>query len=154
MTQWTNTGRWTVVAAMLAAAACDSGGQPALSGSSGAAPAVALAAVPAPYAGKTNPVGNDPVALEAGKKTFTTYCVSCHGDSGRGDGPASAVLNPKPRNLSDRDYVMTLGDDRMFWRISEGGASGPPNSAMPQWKASLKEEEVWQVVAYVRSLAK
>lgn len=38
--------------------------------------------------------------LDAGKKLFSTTCVTCHGDAGKGDGPGGVALNPKPRNFS------------------------------------------------------
>ncbi len=103
-----------------------------------------LPAPPAAYAGKTNPLGAD--AVEAGKQVFTTYCVSCHGEQGHGDGPAASSLDPKPKNIAELQKV--AGDDYLFWRISEG----VDGTAMVAWKTTLKEEEIWQVIAYLRTL--
>lgn len=133
------------------------GGQPAAPSSTEAVPHAAdhpaALVVPEAYAAKTNPLTNDVATLNAGKKIFTTNCATCHGDLGRGDGPTAAALaEPKPRNLSDKTYVSTLSDGHMLWRISEGGASGPQGSAMPPWKDTLKEDEIWKVIVYVRSL--
>ncbi|MCC6146605.1 MAG: c-type cytochrome [Anaerolineaceae bacterium] len=102
--------------------------------------------VPAAYKGKTNPMANDSAAAEKGKGIYTTNCASCHGDSGKGDGPAGASLDPHPGNL---DVAQANGDDYLFWRISEGGMTAPFNSSMPAWKAILSEDEIWQVVAYI-----
>jgi len=99
---------------------------------------------PAAYAGKTNPLGPD--AAEAGKQVFTTHCVLCHGEQGHGDGPAAASLDPKPANIAELQKV--AGDDFLFWRISEG----VEGTAMVAWKKTLKEEEIWQVIAYLRTL--
>lgn len=156
---------WTAgfAGALLIGAAACGGGAPAPGASSApaaapAAPAAApaaLAAVPAPYAGMKSPLAEgDQAAIDAGKKIFAENCATCHGETGHGDGPAAAALDPKARNLTEPGYISALGDDRLMWRISEGGPSGPPNSAMPPWKDVLKEEQRWQVIAYVRSLAK
>jgi mono/diheme cytochrome c family protein len=115
------------------------------------------AAMPDEYADLVNPVAGDEaaiaVAVAAGKATFATYCVSCHGEGGQGDGPAAEALNPKPANLADGTMMMDMGDSYMFWRVSEGGAMEPFNSAMPAWKSSLSEEQRWQLVMFVRSLS-
>jgi mono/diheme cytochrome c family protein len=105
-------------------------------------------AVPSAYAGKTNPLGAD--AAAAGKVTFDERCASCHGATGAGDGAASAGLDPKPANLATEGK--TLGDDFLFWRISEGGGMEPFNSSMPAWKGILTEEQIWQLVSYIKSL--
>ena len=85
-----------------------------------------------------------------GKEIFAGKCAPCHGLTGHGDGPAAASLQPKPRNLSDAKYVSTLSDERMFKTISEGGAAVGKSPAMPSWKSSLSEADIWNVIAYVR----
>lgn len=91
-----------------------------------------------------NPVGRAEGA-KAGKAIFETNCAMCHGASGKGDGPAGAALNPKPRNLTDR-AVQAETDGELFWKISEG------RGAMPPWK-QLPEKDRWSLVRYIRSLA-
>ena len=103
-----------------------------------------LATVPAEYAGKTNPLGSD--AAIAGADVFKTNCVTCHGDNGEGDGIASQSLDPKPANLID--LSKQVGDDYLFWRVSEG----KPGTSMVAWKGILTEEQVWQVVTFIRTL--
>lgn len=107
-------------------------------------------AVPAEYVGKTNPMESKADVVAAGKTVYEANCLSCHGTTGTGDGPAGAALNPKPGNL-----VQVAADDpvdRIFWRISEGGMQAPFNSSMPAWKGVLSEDERWQVVSYIKSL--
>ena len=104
---------------------------------------------PAEYAGKSNPLDGDPTAADAGKETYTKNCISCHGESGRGDGAAAASLDPPPGNLA-RDQK-EMSDAYMLWRISEGGMMDPFNSVMPAWKAVYSEDEIWQVVTYLRT---
>lgn len=105
---------------------------------------------PAPYAGKSNPLASQARTIEAGKQTFRVYCASCHGETGMGDGPASGSLNPKPQPIAQTESQ--LSDDYLYWRIAEGGLMEPFMSAMPAWKSALSEEQIWQVVIYLRSL--
>jgi mono/diheme cytochrome c family protein len=103
-----------------------------------------LAPVPAEYAGLTNPLGAD--AARAGADVFRTNCEMCHGPQGHGDGPAGASLEPKPGNLAD---VQTkAGDDYLFWRIHDG----KPGTSMVAWKGILSDEQIWQAVAFIRTL--
>ncbi len=109
---------------------------------------------PSEYAQLTNPFAGDAVAIAAGQTIFNINCASCHGPQGQGDGLAAAALNPKPANLADRQMLDSLSDGYLFWRVSEGGALAPFNSAMPAWKAALSEEQRWQVISYIRSLGR
>lgn len=104
--------------------------------------------VPADYAGKTNPLGAD--ATAAGQTLYGVQCASCHGDSGKGDGPAGQALTPPAANLVDS--ASANGDDYLYYRIAEGGAMDPFNSSMPPFKNVLSEDEIWQVVSYINTL--
>ncbi len=104
----------------------------------------APAAVPAEFAGKTNPLGTD--AATAGAAIFKNNCTACHGEQGHGDGPAGAALSPRPKNLPD--LASTVGDDYLFWRIS----TGRDGTAMVAWKGVLTDEQIWQVVSFIRTL--
>lgn len=103
-----------------------------------------LATVPAEYAGKTNPLGAD--AATSGAEVFKTNCESCHGPQGHGDGPAGAALDPAPKNLAD--LQTRAGDDYLFWRIS----TGKEGTSMVAWKGVLTDEQIWQAVAFIRTL--
>ncbi len=100
--------------------------------------------VPAEYAGKTSPLGAD--AATAGAEVFKTNCVSCHGPQGHGDGPAGAALDPAPKNLAI--LAPTVGDDFLYWRIN----TGKEGTSMVAWKGVLTDEQIWQAVAFVRTL--
>jgi len=89
---------------------------------------------------------------EEGKKLYGQFCASCHGQSGKGDGPAAAALNPKPRDHTDKAYMSKLTDDDMLNVIKNGGASVGKSPLMPPWGASLKDEQIRDIIAYVRTL--
>ena len=79
------------------------------------------------------------------KKAVETNCVSCHGASGKGDGPAAAALPPpKPANWTS-DAVQKQTDGEIFWKLSNG------RGAMPPWK-HLPDNERWEIVNYIRTL--
>jgi len=92
----------------------------------------------------------DPVA---GKATYEKVCAMCHGKTGKGDGPTAAVLNPKPRNHTDGNYMNTLKDDYLFKVVKEGGQSVGKSQLMPAWAAQIKDPDIWNTIAYIRTLA-
>lgn len=108
------------------------------------------APIPAEYAGLTNPIPADEESLARGAETYANLCATCHGDGGMGDGPAGVSLDPVPAPIAHTSQM--LGDDYLFWRISEGGAMEPFNSAMIAWKDSLDENARWDVINYIRAL--
>lgn len=106
---------------------------------------------PAEYASLTNPFDGDNQAITAGMAVYETNCASCHGAQGFGDGPAAAALEPKPASLADAEMMDELSDGYLFWRVNEGGLFDPFNSVMPAWKNALSEDEIWQVLSYIRT---
>ena len=120
-----------------------------LSGCGSSAPAVDKP-VPASFAGKTNPVAKDAAAIDAGKQIYTDNCATCHGDSGKGDGPGGASLNPKPASLAT--LLPAKQDDFVFWVVSEGGAASGKSASMVAWNSTLSADEIWQTIAYIRTL--
>lgn len=105
---------------------------------------IVLTPVPAEYAGMTNPLGSE--AAGDGAAIYKNYCASCHGETGKGDGVAGASLEPKPKDLSELSAI--VGDDYLFWRIS----NGKEGTAMIGWGGVLDDEQIWQVVSFIRTL--
>ncbi len=89
-----------------------------------------------------------------GKPLFDQYCAGCHGPTGKGDSPAAAALNPKPRDLSDKTYAASLKDQYLLQIIKGGGAAVKKSPLMPAMGNTLKEDQIKDVIAYLRSLAK
>ena len=110
------------------------------------------ATIPEPYHGLANPVPAEQASLDRGAELYSTLCASCHGDGGMGDGPAGASLDPAPAPVAHTSQMM--GDDMLFWRISEGGGMAPFDSAMPAWKDALDEQARWDLINYVRALGR
>ena len=102
---------------------------------------------PARAARKKNPIPADDKSIAAGKDVYAHQCRSCHGDRGKGDGPGSKDLNPKPRDLGAQN-VADQSDGALFWKITEG------KKPMPSFEKTMTEEQRWQVVNYIRTYAK
>lgn len=85
---------------------------------------------------------------KSGGAKFQTLCATCHGPSGKGDGPAALSLNPKPRDLTKT----TKSDADLKKIIAKGGAAAGLSPTMPAWGASLSPAEIDNVIAYIRSV--
>jgi len=90
---------------------------------------------------------------KAGKAKYDANCVGCHGATGKGDGAAAAALNPKPQDHTDGKIMNALSDKYLFDIIKDGGAAVKKAPVMPSNK-KLTDQEIWDIVAYIRSLAK
>jgi mono/diheme cytochrome c family protein len=90
----------------------------------------------------TFPKGADAVS---GREIYVNTCIRCHGIDGKG--ALGIKLVPSPADLTS-PVVQDRLDGTLFRRIHEG----KPNTAMGAWKHSLSDEEIWDVLAYVRTL--
>ncbi|MGH7409083.1 MAG: c-type cytochrome [Candidatus Methylomirabilales bacterium] len=90
---------------------------------------------------------------KAGKAGYDLLCGSCHGASGKGDGPAAASLPAKPQTLADGKYMNNLTDQHLFSVIKGGGASVGKSPLMPPWGSQLGDQDIWNLVSYIRSMA-
>lgn len=89
----------------------------------------------------------DPVAVSRGQELFAQNCVVCHGSGAKGDGPGAASLTSKPADLTGGHSLMHSDDDYAYW--VENGIAG---TDMPAFGDTLDQEQIRDVVAYVRSL--
>lgn len=105
--------------------------------------------IEAAYADKSNPLELTHQVLETGEQLYTSYCASCHGESGHGNGPAASSLDTNPANIAAFSRMPMANDAYLYWTIAEGGA--PVDSAMPAFKDSLEEEEIWSLISYLRA---
>lgn len=90
---------------------------------------------------------------KAGKAKYDASCVGCHGKTGKGDGAAAAALNPKPQDHTDGKIMNALSDKYLFDIIKDGGAAQKKAAIMPASGKKLGDQEIWDIVAYIRSLA-
>jgi len=95
-----------------------------------------------------NPFPPDTASIARGRELYEQQCVSCHGLSGRGDGPLAASLRPRP---ADFRVHMAAGhtDGELFTWLSKG----VPGTAMPPFEAQISETDRWHLVNYIRGFA-
>jgi cytochrome c oxidase cbb3-type subunit 3 len=124
------------------AAGCDT--QPIETAPAGGMPPVKTPIGPIPGAQQAvklsmNPYAQNQVALQEGRRLFVWYnCAGCHGGhAGGGMGPS----------LRDQVWIYGDSDAHVFSSIAQGRAHG-----MPAWGTKLPEEQIWKLVAYVKSL--
>ena len=135
---------------------------PAWQGSTSAS--VALASIVALFAGTTlvfgldvhqpvgfvtvNPRTGVPGSVENGQVLFETNCVTCHGRSGKGDGPLAVQITPPPPDLTQ--HIPFHNDGTIFIWLTDGMPLDTDVKRMPAFKSSLSEDERWDVVNYLR----
>jgi len=94
------------------------------------------------------------VDLAAAKKDFVRFCSKCHGNEGKGDGPQADALTTKPRDFTDCTRMKKETDDTLFTAVKEGGEAVHLSKDMPAWKDGMDDDEIHDLVGYVRGLCK
>jgi mono/diheme cytochrome c family protein len=110
---------------------------------------VSLSAQNADAAKMKNPVPVSAASIAAGKASYVKYCQFCHGETAKGDGKM-APKDSHPSDLTDAKWDHGSTDGEIFMAIQAGPA---PNSVMKGFKARMSDQQIWEVVDYVRSLA-
>ena len=100
------------------------------------------------------PPPSTPKLVALGKQIYAQQCAACHGIGGRGDGEATYLLYPKPRDLVAARYrqVSTWEGVPTDQDIFDTITRGMPGSAMPSWQ-HLPREQRWALVYYIKSLS-
>lgn len=129
---------------------------------------------PEAYWFRANPLEATQENIAAGKRLYEEEsrpipCARCHGIEGRGDGEMSDDLVPKPTNFTCREHMRALTDGHIFWLVEEGSGvyslipghlregtrrpgRRPRYTAMRGHRNYLAEEQIWQLVLYIRTL--
>ncbi len=112
------------------------------------------ATAPREFLSKTNPLPASGDMVETGKALFLqtaqpVACAMCHGNNGDGQGFMGAALVPQPRNFTCGATMKDIPDGQLFWIVKNGS----PGTGMMSF-AGLQDDQIWQLVHYIRSLAK
>ena len=102
---------------------------------------------PAAETRKRNPIASNESSVTAGQKVYLKRCVGCHGKTGNGDGPDAADLGIHPAKLSD-PVIREETDGELFWKITVG------KKPMPNYGTRLSPTDRWNVINYLRTLAR
>jgi cytochrome c oxidase cbb3-type subunit 3 len=97
---------------------------------------------------------SSPLASEKAASLYKDLCASCHGAKGRGDGTAAAALNPKPKDFTDCKVMAKDSDEILSKIIKEGSLSVGRSPMMPAWGGALNDQQVRDLVSYIRGLCK
>ena len=92
-----------------------------------------------------NPVPHDAESISRGSALWSRSCAVCHGAQGRGDGPITASLKKKPKDLTRIANPPVFPDGVLAYRIANGG------EVMPAWGGALTEQDIWDLVNYIRA---
>ncbi len=109
---------------------------------------------PDEYFNRPNPLAATAENLAAGEAIYNgdprrVSCMTCHGASGDGKGKLADQFDPRPRDFSCADTIKGIPDGHLFWIVRYGS----PGTSMPPHRR-LTDDQVWQVVHYIRTLAK
>jgi len=96
-----------------------------------------------------NPVASSPESIAAGQQLYARNCASCHGRNGQG-GPGNDLIPAAPSLLGDA-WTHGSTDGEIFTNIKIGVA---PDFNMVPFKDKLKDDEIWNLVNYIRSISK
>ncbi len=88
-------------------------------------------------------------ASDNGRRLFLNYCAICHGERADGRGQRSAAFDRPPADFTKPGWRGRQTPRRLFVTVREGVRG----TAMPAWKATLSDDETWDLVAYVLSVA-
>ena len=104
--------------------------------------------VPDKYMKMANPVAKDASSLSDGKALWTQHCQSCHGKTGKGDGPKSGELKTEPGDFTVAE-TQKQPDGSLYYKIAEG------RKDMPSFKKKIPDaDDIWSLVNYMRNMKK
>jgi mono/diheme cytochrome c family protein len=95
-----------------------------------------------------NPVASNPASITAGAAAYKKYCSFCHGTEAKGNGPL-APKDSNPPDLTDATWTRGSADGDIFAVIANGVGG---DSKMLAFKGKIPEQDIWNIVNYLRSL--
>jgi mono/diheme cytochrome c family protein len=104
--------------------------------------------IPPEAAKQANPVKASPESIALGKKKYAVDCAMCHGKTGDGKGDLAADMNLKIPDYHDPAALKDKTDGELFYIIQKGKGD------MPAEGDRAKKDDIWNLVNYIRSLAK
>lgn len=111
-------------------------------------PSATVAPVPSDAAKMANPVKPTPESIASGKKYYGYDCAMCHGETGDGKGEVAVAEGYNLKDFRDPETLKSKTDGELFYVLKKG------HGKMPAEPVRVTENELWNLVNYVRSLAK
>ena len=104
--------------------------------------------IPPEEAKRPNPVKATPASIALGKRVYATQCAMCHGATGDGKGDLAADMKLNLRDYRDPDSLKDMTDGELFYILTKGKGD------MPGEEDRMKPEQLWNLINFIRSLAK
>ncbi len=104
-------------------------------------------AVPANFKNMKNPVASNPQSINLGSMLYKKNCASCHGKTGLGDGVKARTLATHPGDFSGPEF-QNQTDGEHFYKTKKGRGD------MPSYEGKIPDEDIWNMVNYMRSFKK
>ena len=103
--------------------------------------------VPANFKSMVNPIAKSDASTTAGKTLFSKTCAACHGKTGLGDGPKAKSLKTVATDFSKAES-QNQTDGEHFYKTKTGRGD------MPKYEGKLSDDDIWNIVNYVRTFKK
>ncbi len=104
--------------------------------------------IPPEEAKRENPVKPTPPSIAEGRHSYTTQCAMCHGKDGDGKGDLAVDMKLTMKDYRDPDALKGMTDGELFYILNKGKGD------MPSEEGRMKPEQLWNLINYIRSLAK
>jgi mono/diheme cytochrome c family protein len=108
---------------------------------------VRLLSMPGDASTRRNPLASQADGWKAGGRTFQDSCAMCHGDAGTGKSAFGRNMFPPVPDMSLKD-TQGMADGQIYFAI----ANGIRYTGMPAWQGELTENEIWQLVSFIRRI--
>jgi mono/diheme cytochrome c family protein len=102
---------------------------------------------PANFKTMKNPIAISDASTQAGQALYVKTCAACHGKTGLGDGPKAKSLKTVPGDFS-KAISQNQTDGEHFYKTKTGRGD------MPKYEGKLSDDDIWNVVNYIRTLKK
>jgi mono/diheme cytochrome c family protein len=103
--------------------------------------------VPANFKSMKNPVAMSDASTQAGQALYVKTCAACHGKTGLGDGPKAKSLKTVPTDFT-KAISQNQADGEHFYKTKTGRGD------MPKYDGKLSDDDIWNIVNYVRTFKK
>jgi mono/diheme cytochrome c family protein len=103
--------------------------------------------VPANFKNMKNPIATSDASTKAGMALYVKNCASCHGKAGLGDGVKARMLKDFPGDFSKADF-QNQTDGEHFYKTKTG------RGEMPKYEGKLADNDIWNIVNYMRTFKK
>ncbi len=89
---------------------------------------------------------------ENGRRLYQSFCTQCHGIKGDGSGRKGDALDTRPADHTNKEAMSKRTDAELYGIIWYGGKNTSLSELMPSWRNALKEDDVWDIISYIRIL--